>query len=136
MNAPSDNTSRPDSSVEERPAINREATGSKPVRGSNSWVYVVVRKELRGGAFGAQVAHAVREAGDGKPAPKDERACILEATKEQMLEVVRDLAVAGIPHSAITETDGPLAGSFTSIALITTERDSLKPILGHLRPYR
>jgi hypothetical protein len=133
------NDSRPDSSVshEERPVSNREAAGSTPARGSNSWLYVVVRKELSGGALLAQVAHAAREASAG-PAPADERACILSATKEQLVELVADLLVADIPHRAIVETDGPLTGSTTAIGLVTVERDRLKQLtrIGELRPWR
>lgn len=54
---------RPDSSAgssEERPVLNREAAGSTPARGS-TWHYIVVRKELAGGAALAQVAHAAGE---------------------------------------------------------------------------
>lgn len=46
------------------------------------------------------------------------------------------LADADVPFHRVLETDGPLAGSITALALITSNREALKPLLGHLKPWR
>jgi hypothetical protein len=46
------------------------------------------------------------------------------------------LSQAGISYEAILETDGPLEGVLTAIGIVTDDRESLKPILGGLRPWR
>lgn len=160
------NTSRPDSSEKEHPAFNREATGSSPVRGSTAqpaqeqhpatvptqqagapvagvavWHYVVVRRELTGGALLAQVLHASADSTKmhlerGGLYPFDTRGVVLVATKEQLADLGVGLVHAGHFFHVVTETDGPLAGSTTAIALITTDREALKHLLGQLRPWR
>jgi hypothetical protein len=70
------------------------------------------------------------------PLPSDCRIVVLGATKEQLTGVETLLQKDGIHHRVILETDGPLAGSITSIGLLTHDREALKPILGELRPWR
>lgn len=142
--------SRPGSSVTEQRNSNPEEAGSNPARGSNSWVYVVLRKELTGGAAISQAVHAAREASRSQ-APTDERACVLVATKEQLAEIWSSLEAARfIDHhhsgsdaapsfSRIVETDGPLAGSITAIGVVTRCRDDLRvrvPLLANLKVFR
>lgn len=129
--------------------------------------YVIIRKELSGGAALAQVGHAAGESASvwslskvkatgelisygNKVAlelklpwdplqhqlPGDLRLAVLGATKEQLAEVVEALEGAGIPHRAIVETDGPLAGMVTSVGLVVDDKDSVAHILGELKPFR
>ena len=144
------NSSRPDSSVPEQRNSNPEEAGSNPARGSTyeRWHYIIVRRELTGGALLAQVAHAAGEsaakwaASTGADLPTDTRACVLVATKEQMagipeaVEVLERETDRTFRVAVITETDGPLTGSTTAIGIFTDGRDFLKPVLGHLRPWR
>lgn len=106
---------------------------------SGAWLYVVVRRELTGGALLAQVAHAASEAAaawgatEGRPLPTDTRAGVLVATKAELEATREALDARALPHARIDETDGPLAGSTTAVGLVTFDRDSLRPILGALR---
>lgn len=105
------------------------------------WHYVIVRRELTGGALLAQTLHASADSlkkhiDAGGQYPDDARGVVLVATKEQMHVAANALVDADVPFHRVLETDGPLAGSITALALITTDRDSLKPHLGHLRPWR
>jgi hypothetical protein len=101
-------------------------------------LYAVVRKELTGGAMLAQFGHAVTEClgPQDVPLPADTRIVVLAATKEQLDGIAKLLEKDAVPHKAILETDGPLAGVITAIGLVTREREKLKPILGELRPWR
>lgn len=81
----------------------------------------------------------------GRPLPTDTRACVLVATKEQLSEVAAiatgplgDGTVGRLIDAAavITETDGPLAGSTTAVGIVTFNRELLKTLLGHLKPWR
>lgn len=133
--------SRPPSSEKERPVFNREVPGSSPGEGSNFWHYVVVRRELTGGALLAQVLHASADSLKmhlelGGSYPQDARGVVLVATKEQLADLGSALVGLGQHFHVVTETDGPLAGSTTALALITSNRDALKPALSHLRPWR
>lgn len=134
--------SRPDSSEKEHPVFNGEVAGLSPARGS-TFHYAIMRKELSGGALLAQVFHAGADSvkkhlEGGGEYPHDTRAVILVATKEQLAEVVERLRSSPeeFTHLVVQETDGPLAGSITAVSVITEDRDALKPILGHLRPWR
>jgi hypothetical protein len=129
------NESFPGSSVEERPAGNGgEAGGSTPPRGA-TYQYIVVRKELSGGALLAQVAHAAGESVQ-TPLPIDTRVVVLQATKGELSLLTADLMAGGVEHKAILETDGPLAGSITAVGLVTTDREKLRPILRDLKLWR
>lgn len=133
--------SRPPSSEKERPVSNREVPGSSPGEGSTFWHYIVVRRELTGGALLAQVLHASADSlkmhlDRGGLYPQDARGVVLVATKEQLADLGVKLATLGQFFHVVTETDGPLAGSTTAIALITSDRETLRPALGHLRPWR
>jgi hypothetical protein len=101
----------------------------------------VVRRELTGGALLAQLLHASADSlklhlERGGPYPQDTRGVVLVASKEQLAELGAGLVAADQFFHVVTETDGPLAGSTTAIALITTDREALKPLLGQLRPWR
>jgi len=129
--------------------------------------YVIIRKELSGGAALAQVGHAAGESAalyalakvsvSGEPMtlgnqvvkvlpanfdplvhqlPDDTRLAVLGATKDELGKLVADLLRENVPHKAITETDGPLVGMVTSVGLVTENREALKPLLGHLKPFR
>lgn len=122
------------SELEEHPTVNREVPRSTRGQGS-TFLYVVVRQELTGGALLAHVGHAAREAAGPRPT-EDERICVLSATKAQLEQLCADLAGAGVPFKACVETDGPMAGSTPSVGLAVTDRDALKPLLGHLKVWR
>ena len=157
----------PGSSEKERPVSNGEVGGSSPPRGSaqhdetqdaaaapkqsagataaavasGTWHYVVVRRELAGGALLAQVLHASADSVKlhlerGLPYPHDTRGVVLVATKEQLARLGEQLAHAECFFHVVTETDGPLAGSTTAIAFITSDRVSTSPFTKHLRPWR
>lgn len=132
--------SSPLSSEKEQPVLNGKAAGSSPAGGSiippsGTWQYIVVRKELSGGALLAQVAHAAGNSVDGA-LPLDTRVVILTATKEQMAKAVADIDAAKISFFRMDESDGPLAGVTTALGVVTNDKERLKPILGHLRPWR
>lgn len=101
-------------------------------------LYAVVRKEMNAGALLSQFGHAIAEClrPEDLPLPSDTRIVVLAATKEQLVGVETLLVKDGVHHKAIVETEGPLEGVITAIGLLTRDRDSLKPILGELRPYR
>lgn len=150
-------------SNEERPVPNGEAAGSTPARGSSptvqrsagvqnpgetngnpraSYQYIVVRKELSGGALLAQVAHAAGESAD-KCAGLDSmtRVVVLGATKDELVQLAAQLEKQTITSAfaRILETDGPLAGSVTAVGVVTSMREELKlqvPILDALKPWR
>lgn len=144
---------------------------------ASAYHYIVIRKELSGGAALAQVAHAAGESAslhsllkvaaaapsaDARPLsfgghegffvksvtsdpmaifekhqlPGDARAVILGATKDQMAELLDGLTRSNVPHKAIIETDGPLAGMITAVGLVTENRAAVKPILGELKPFK
>jgi hypothetical protein len=110
--------------------------GSNPTsKASNTWLYVLVRKELSGGALLAHVAHAAREALGPEPT-EDERAVVLMATKAEIEKVIKDLETAKIPYKACIEVEGVLAGTTPSLGLAVADRTVLKDILGHLKPWR
>lgn len=125
----------PGSSVAERPAGNGgEVAGSTPARGA-TYQYIVVRKELSGGALLAQVAHAAGESVT-KPLPADTRVVVLQATKGELSLLTADLMAGSFPHKAILETDGPLAGSITAVGIVTEDRDRLRPLVRDLKIWR
>lgn len=100
-----------------------------------------MRRELSGGALLAQVLHASADSlklhlERGGAYPQDARGVVLVATKEQIAQVGEGLVQAGQPFHVVTETDGPLAGSTTALALITENREALVSVLGGLRPWR
>lgn len=139
------NDERPESSEQiERRLTKPEAGGLNPPRGfpSATWLYVIVRKEMTGGALLAQVAHASSEAASqytydsNRELPCDTRACILGATKDELAKVRFDLEAAEVPHRTILETDGPLKGCTTALGVVTDDRETLRPMLGTLRPWR
>ena len=134
--------SRPGSSDEERQLSKLEVGPSKGPGAPPPWLYVVVRKNMSGGALLAQVAHAASEAGswfganaNGLPLPNTTRACILGATKEQLAELAAALSLSRVPDVvAIEENEGPLAGVITAIGFVTERRDEVRPLLAHLKP--
>lgn len=121
----------------EQPVLNGQAGGSSPPRGS-TYLYAVVRKEITSGALLSQFGHAITEClrPDDLPLPADTRIVVLGATKAQLEGVEKLLVKDGVPHKAIVETEGPLAGVLTAIGLLTRDRAALVPILGELRRYR
>jgi hypothetical protein len=133
----------PDSSAgrsEECPVLNREAAGSTPARGS-TYLYAVVRKDFNAATFVVQYGHAITEClrPNDVPLPGDTRSVLLGASKEEMAQVVAALVAAGVHHSVIVETDGPLKGVTTAIGLLTRDRDALKaavPLLGDLKRWK
>lgn len=163
------NDSRPPSSEKERPVLNREVPGSSPGEGSNLTEvpareslggaallksdaqavspvlkhYIVVRRELTGGALLAQVVHAAGESAcavgvnTGRLLPGDTRAVVLVATKAQLEELDRNtLNRSDVQTFVIKETDGPLAGSTTAIGFFSDDPSQAKALVGHLRPWR
>lgn len=144
VNPPGDHF-RPLSSAKERPVFNREVPGSSPGAGSTTYQYIIVRKELAGGALLAMVAHAAGESVPAAGLPNDTRVVVLVATKAQM-ETISGWADAahgiGSPlsgYAKVLETDGPLTGSYPSIGMVTTDRDFLRrelPLLAELKPWR
>lgn len=130
----------PGSSEKERPVTNREVGGSSPPRGS-TYHYVIVRRELSGGALLAQVLHASGESVaewlrlEG-PFPRDARGVVLVATKEQLAAVIDQFTEKKFAFARINETDGPLAGSTTAVGIVVADREFVNPILSHLKPWR
>jgi hypothetical protein len=164
------------------PAPTPPAAAPPPPAEASAYHYIVIRKELSGGAALAHVAHASGESAavhsllkaaavlveafrNARPIsfgelegiliseelrahadpmalfekcqlPGDTRAVILGATKDQMAELLDGLDRAHVPHKAIIETDGPLAGMITSVGLVTENRAALKPLLGELKPFK
>jgi hypothetical protein len=127
----------------------RESLGGAALQQSDAqeasplWHYVVVRRELTGGALLAQVVHAAEMTGSfhgvnhGKSMPSDSRCVVLVATKEQLQQIVDSTANrSDVQLSVVTETDGPLAGSTTAVAFLAESREQAKPLVGHLRPWR
>lgn len=115
-----------------------------PPRGS-TFHYIVVRRELTGGALLAQAVHAAGESASlhtqrtGLPLPDTTRAVILVASKDELAKARFDPEEAEEDFVAITETDGPLAGSTTALGIVTQDRESLRtavPMLAQLRPWR
>lgn len=111
--------------------------GATPGPGA-TYLYAVVRKEMTGGALLSQFGHAITEClrPEDLPLPEDTRIVVLAATKEQFAKALIELSVAGVPHRAINEVDGVLAGVTTAVGLLTRDREKLKPILGELKPFR
>ena len=128
------NNERPGSSVPEQRLIKPKEVGSNPTRGS-TWHYVIVRKEMTGGALLAQAVHAAGES-VRTPLPPDTRAVVLVATKSELALLKLALINAFVDHTSITENEGPLEGVITAIGLVTTDRDSVRPLLSHLKVYR
>ena len=134
----------PGSSESEEHLLFKEekAAGSNPAPGSNVWLYILIRKELTGGALLAQVAHAASEAASqytierGHELPSDTRACVLGCTKEELAKARYDLTADSVSYRAIEETDGALAGVVTAVGLVTLDKAALAPALGGLRPWR
>lgn len=144
MKEPSPDSTGPGSSAVERPD-HREAGGAAPPRGSSTFHYVIVRRELSGGALIAQAVHAAGESAShftqrtGLPLPDTTRAVILVASKDELARLKFDLEAIDEDFTAIVETDGPLAGSTTALGLVTQDRETLKagvPVLAQLRPWR
>jgi hypothetical protein len=121
------------SSVEQR--IENGNGGSQPSQRANTWLYILVRNELSGGALLAHVAHAAREALG--PAPtEDERAVVLTCSKEQMRKACEEMDAQGIPYKACIEVDGPLAGTIPSVGVAVADKETVRPIFKELRPWR
>lgn len=137
-------TSSPDSSVGRADAPTQEggqAGGSNPPQGSTTYLFAVVRKDFNAATFVIQFGHALTECllPEDVPLPKDTRMVVLGATKEEMAKAHFDLDAAEVHHSVVVETDGPLAGVTTAIALLTRDRDELKakvPLLAELRKWK
>ena len=119
----------------ERTLLKGEDAGSNPAPGATTYLYVIVRRELTGGALLAHVGHAAREAPGPRPS-EDERICVLVATKAEMADACQRLDAAGIPYKACVETDGPMAGSTPSVGLAGADRVRIKEALGHLKVWR
>lgn len=68
--------------------------------------------------------------------PVDTRGSVLGATKEQLATLLDALLRENVQHKVILETDGPLENVVTAVGLVTDDRDSLKPLLGHLKPFK
>lgn len=124
-----------------------EDAGSSPApRAIPSGVrhYVVLRKELSGGARDAQNLHtsadsAVKHVRAGGSYPPDTRGIVLAATKEQLSTLATALDAGGLVFHKTEETDGPLAGSITGLGVIVESeqaRVDLAKHLGHLKPSR
>ena len=99
----------------------------------------------------AQVAHAAGESAAklGRALPLDTRVVVLGASAAEMHEIVEFLALPGssdpakvaalqaiAAEQAILETEGELAGVHTAIGIVTFNRDALRPLLSHLKPFR
>lgn len=158
--------SRPPSSEKERPVSNGEAPGSSPGEGSTAQHerrvepadrpqevagapvggvlkhYVVVRRELTGGALLAQVVHAAGESAaafgvnTGRLLPSDTRAVVLVGSKAQLEDIVwATVHRSDVQPFVIRETDGPLAGSTTALGFFCDDPAKAKALVGHLRPW-
>lgn len=136
-NPPPGATIRPGSSDAEHLLSKQGVAASQTAPGS-TYIYAVVRKEMTGGALLAQYGHAITEClrPEDLPLPEDTRIVVLGATGPQLAGVAMLLAKDGVHHRVIAETEGVLEGVITAIGLVTRDRESLKPILGELRPYR
>lgn len=128
----------PGSSDVEHPVLNGKVAGSSPAPG---FLYIVLRKEMTGGALLAQCSHAASECirPEDAPLPINTRACVLQATKDELARLRFDLEEADIHHAAILETDGPLAGCITAIGIYARDRDELRarvPMLTAMKVWR
>jgi hypothetical protein len=106
------------------------------------WHYLIVRKELSGGPLLAQLAHAAgySAAQLGAPLPERTRVCVLSATKEQFGEIYGRLSLrsdlVGKTLYAMYETEGQLSGSYTAMGFLTSDKQSIIEVIGHLKPWR
>lgn len=103
------------------------------------WHYVVVRKELSGGPLLAQVGHATgySAAQLGAPLPARTRICVLQATKEEFGEAYGKLILrsdeVGKTLYAMYESEGKLAGCYTAMAFLTSDKQSIIDVVGDLK---
>lgn len=132
------------STSEEHRSAETEDAGSNPARGL-TYQYLIVRRELSGGALLSQLAHAAGESAvqymleHGGDFPGDTRVVVLVATKEELAALRYDLTDGAFPHCAIRETDGPLADVVTALGFVTQSRELIRsacPLLAQLKPWR
>jgi hypothetical protein len=94
--------------------------------------YCIVRADLPHGVQAAQLIHAAGESSPGN-IPAHTFAIALHARDEKHLQdIAWSLAVAGIKHNIIMETDPPYGGAAMSIGIPPMDRAVLKPILSSL----
>lgn len=136
-------TSAQHNQKQDRSTVPNQLAGAPVVRESGCWHYIVVRRELTGGPLLAQVVHAAGESASafsmntGRHLPRDARAVVLVATKEQLALLVEQVQFrSDLQVHIITETDGPLAGSTTALGFIVSEKGIATEFVGHLRPWR
>jgi hypothetical protein len=84
------------------------------------------------GVLCAQITHAAGETG---PDPPGTYAVVLATPDEYRLSLIeQQLIDHRIPHRAIRERDPPYNGALMTIGVFpTSDRESLRPILGKLR---
>jgi hypothetical protein len=103
--------------------------------------YIIVRRELSGGALLAQVTHAAGESASKwslsttHSLADTTRAAVLVASKEELESVLTKLAASLIIHQRIDETDGPLKGSTTSVGFIAPKSEFVKALVAGLKPW-
>ena len=73
----------------------------------------------------AQVTHAAGESSPGG-LPAGTYAVVLAAGPEQLAALAERLTAAGVPHRAIVENDGDLAGQITAIGVEPQRRSKIK----------
>ena len=103
--------------------------------------YIIVRRELSGGALLAQVTHAAGESASkwcfltSRVLPETTRAAVLVASKEELEHVLAGLAPSLIIHQRIDEVDGPLKGSTTAVGFIAAKTEFVKGLVADLKPW-
>lgn len=96
---------------------------------------MIVRSDLPAGAAAAQIVHAAGESVTG-PVPPETFAIVLSVAGEPELRALAARFEAlGLPHAAIVETDGALAGQMTAIGLRPMRRSARPPFLASLPLY-
>ena len=107
------------------------------------WHYILVRKELAGGAAMAQACHAAAYSAnqlDKQTIPEHTRMCVLAASKEQMAAIAEQLLTRsdeiGATLNIFKECEGELSGVITSIGFLTSDKEKVRTLLAELKPWR
>lgn len=112
--------------------VQAEPEVARPPAAATLTHYCITRRDLSAGLQAANLIHAAGESSPGN-LPDTTYAVALTVPDEPALRsLARKLALAGVRHCAIIETEGPHAGQMMSIGIAPAPRSQLKK---HLSMY-
>lgn len=97
--------------------------------------YILVRGDVPAGVQLAQAVHAAGESAEPKPVPGTIAVVLAAQDEDDLARLGRKLMMSGFDCHKVHEPSAPYRGALMAIGLYPipqTQRDNLKPIIGHL----